>query len=201
MTIFHDLRNVLSVINVKLYDEIKNEEAQEILYECWLLQFTLCSIFWNSKMGTVCLWNYHCKVPLAIACWNSVYLGRYSHGSNLSFLNDTLGWSKVFLYLQTHVSYLHKLPRQDPESKLWTLVGAFDNYPETLCALSFYFFSCVVFLSSWISILGPLKHFMTTFNQSEFFSLLFAKTLLFFSILALVLVWTYAFSTRKNLLA
>lgn len=33
MTVFQDLKNVLSAKNIKLHDEMKNEGTQEILYK------------------------------------------------------------------------------------------------------------------------------------------------------------------------
>lgn len=102
-------------------------------------------------------------------------------------------------YIFKPMTYPYNLPRQDPESKLWTVVCVFDNYLGPLSALSFCFFSCTLFLCSWISILAPWSfHFRTTFNQSQVFSLLFAKTSLFFLVFALVLVSAYVFSTREN---
>lgn len=135
------------------------KHSQEILYESVDFYNSQCSIFWSSNLGTVCLWNCHSKVPVAIACWSSIYMGSSSPESNPSFLSDILGWSKLFLDLQTHLTYPPNLPRQKgPRRQAMNCSVCFQQLVwSPFCFIFLLFFSCTLFLSSWVAILTPLK--------------------------------------------
>lgn len=137
----------------------------------------------------MCLWKNHSKVPLARACWNSIYLGNYSQESN------TPKWYFGMILVVPRSLNSTNLSTQSAQAgarkKLWPVVLASDHCSDLLSSLSSFSLALhSLDLTPW----EPLfQHYLLVSHIASRSHL----PGLFFLILASILVSVCISSTRK----